>query len=441
MIQLILKLREVGKKFTLKNGGSLQPTFLTILKTILGFRVHITKSETDYWALRDINMELIKGESIGIVGLNGAGKSTLLKLLLKRLVADEGTIERHGSIGGLIELGAGFHPEQTGRKNIYVNARLNGATDKEINAKLDSIIKFSELDEFIDMPVKTYSSGMTIRLGFSIAVHFVKDLIVLDEVLAVGDFEFKQKCHRLIHKLKREKSFVLVSHNTRDISLFCDKAIFLHKGRIIKYGDVEEVMKTFSIVRRNDSYEDLISRIEEKREKTPETNVDNQSYDILNNSSFSESEEYRINKFGRIYHNRKIVDNVKVYSSRPLNNGELYLDNTDDLTIKVEFNLKVEVSHVRIGLPFFAENGDMIIGPDSRRFTMSDKNLCKPGAKIIYIKLNECPFNEGRYYVCLAINNDPGFLFREHLVWINIKNTNGSFGKVKTNLNWSYETI
>ena len=257
----------------------------------------------------------------------------------------------------------------------------------------------------------------------------------------MGDFEFKQKCHRLIHKLKREKSFVLVSHNTRDISLFCDKAIFLHKGRIIKYGDVEEVMKTFSIVRRNDSYEDLISRIEEKREKTPETNVDNQSYDILNNSSFSESEEYRINKFGRIYHNRKIVDNVKVYSSRPLNNGELYLDNTDDLTIKVEFNLKVEVSHVRIGLPFFAENGDMIIGPDSRRFTMSDKNLCKPGAKIIYIKLNECPFNEGRYYVCLAINNDPGFLFREHLVWINIKNTNGSFGKVKTNLNWSYETI
>ncbi len=442
MSDKILEVKSLSKKFTLKTDGNTRPSFSKIIKTLMGFPVTLQESAYDFWALNNISFDLHRGESIGIVGLNGAGKSTLLKILLERLVPDRGTVTCNGSIGGLIELGAGFHPEQTGRKNILINARLLGANEREIEDKLELIIKFSELGEYIDMPVKTYSSGMNVRLGFSIAIHFVRDLVILDEVLAVGDFEFKQKCHRLIHKLKNQKSFVLVSHNTRDINLFCDKAMLLHKGHMIDYGKVDDVMKSYSLVNRSDTYEILKEKIANR--KVIKKQVSKTSFienDIVKNCTFAESEDYRIGKFGRIYKNIDNISDIRLYTPNTIKNGEVFLDNSERFQLTIEFKLLVDVSHIRIGLPFFSENGQMVVGPDSREETLRSKEFSEKGKRRITFEFKECPVVEGRYLVCLAINNDPGFLYRDHIFWINVKNSVGLFGMVKTNSIWKYEFI
>ena len=442
MLDKILEVRSLSKKFTLKIDGNTRPSISKIIKTLLGFPVILQESKNDFWALNNISFDLFRGESIGIVGLNGAGKSTLLKILLERLVPDRGRVIRNGSMGGLIELGAGFHPEQTGRKNILINARLLGANEKEIEDKLELIIQFSELGEYIDMPVKTYSSGMNVRLGFSIAIHFVRDLVILDEVLAVGDFEFKQKCHRLIHELKDQKSFVLVSHNTRDINLFCDKAMLLHKGHMVDYGKVDDVMKSYSLVNRRDTYEDLKKKISNRRViKNQASKTSVIENDIVKTCIFSESEDYRISKFGRIYKNIDNIADLKIYTPNTIENGEVFLDNSEGFQLTIEFKLLVDVSHIRIGLPFFSENGQMVVGPDSRDETLRKKEFSGKGKRRIKFEFKECPLVEGRYLVCLAINNDPGFLYRDHIFWVNVRNSIGHFGTVKTNSLWKYEFI
>ena len=264
----------------------------------------------------------------------------------------------------------------------------------------------------------------------------------MDEVLAVGDFEFKQKCHRLIHKLKNQKSFVLVSHNTRDINLFCDKAIFIHKGYMIDYGKVEDVMKSYSLVNRSDTYEQLREKISKRKvRKHQVVEISAIENDVAENCIFSESEDYRISKFGRIYKNIDNIDNIKVYTSNLIENGEVFLDNLDSFILTIEFNLLIDVSHIRIGIPFFSENGQMVIGPDSRDKTLRSQKFSKKGKRRIRFEFKECPLVEGRYLVCLAINNDPGFLYRDHIFWINVRNSAGLFGTVKTSSSWQYEFI
>lgn len=245
--QTILSVRDLSKKFFLNPALGRRPGAWELVKMMIGFAGSSAKlSENEFWAIKDISFELSRGEAIGIMGMNGAGKSTLLKVLLGRLSPDSGSFRVRGSVGGLVELGAGFHAEMTGKENIYNKARLLGVTDDEIDKRIDDIVEFADLGEFIHSPVKTYSSGMNIRLGFSIAIHFVEDLILCDEILAVGDFDFRQKCLAKINELRNYKSFVLVSHNTRDISTFCSKAILLHKGEVVAEGDPEEVIEAYA---------------------------------------------------------------------------------------------------------------------------------------------------------------------------------------------------
>lgn len=426
----------VSKRFLVKKSGVIRPRFLEILKTLIGIEHTPQRDESTFWALRDIGFHINRGESIGIVGLNGAGKSTLLKILLGRLMPDEGSVSIDGNAGGLIELGAGFHPEQTGRQNIELNARMLGASDKRIKEKLDQIIEFAELSEFIDMPVKTYSSGMNMRLGFSIAIHFVKDLVILDEVLAVGDFEFRQKCYRKIHSLKESRSFVLVSHNTRDIALFCNKALLLHRGQVAAYGGVEDVLKAYSKAKREYSFADLQKQISKKDTSKEKKSITEIGENILKARVFNETEDYRIGKFGRIYHDAKVADNLEVFCNHKVIDGELFINNEEELRLTIKFDLKNDVPQLRIGVPFFDENGEMILGPDSRTKTLYNKAYGKIGRKSISLNFPKLPVNEGRFFICVALNNDPGFLMREHLVWLNVRNVSGEFGKIKCQFSW-----
>lgn len=186
-----------------------------------------------YTALKDINLDIKKGETVGLIGVNGSGKSTLLKLMTKIIYPTKGEIITHGKLTSLLELGAGFHQDFTGRENIYFNAAIFGLTKQEIDKRLDEIIEFSELGEFIDNPVRTYSSGMYMRLAFSIAINVDAEILLIDEILAVGDQHFQEKCFNKLHELKNsEKTIVIVSHSLDQIENLCTRAIWINNGLV-----------------------------------------------------------------------------------------------------------------------------------------------------------------------------------------------------------------
>ena len=196
--------------------------------------------------LKGINLEIKKGDVVGLIGINGSGKSTLLKLMTKIIYPTKGTVETQGKLTSLLELGAGFHPDFSGRENIYFNASIFGLTRKEIDKRLDQIIEFSELQSFIDNPVRTYSSGMYMRLAFSVAINVDAEILLIDEILSVGDQHFQEKCFKKIEELKAEgKTIVFVTHGMGAVKRFCTRAVWLHQGKIKMDGKTNEVIDEY----------------------------------------------------------------------------------------------------------------------------------------------------------------------------------------------------
>lgn len=211
-----------------------------------------SKYYREFWALRDVSFEIKKGETVGIIGRNGSGKSTLLQLICGTLHATSGTIETQGRIAALLELGSGFNPEFTGRENVYINASILGLSHAEIDAKYDDIVAFAEIDEFVDQPVKTYSSGMFVRLAFAVIAHVDADLLVIDEALAVGDVFFRQKCMRFLNNFKMNGTIIFVTHDSGTVVSFCDRAIWLERGEVQSMGEAKHVCEAY-LARRYDA--------------------------------------------------------------------------------------------------------------------------------------------------------------------------------------------
>lgn len=205
------------------------------------------KTKTNYHeVLKDINLKIKKGETVALIGVNGSGKSTLLKLMTKIIYPTKGTIKTNGKLTSLLELGAGFHPDFTGRENIYFNASIFGLTAAEIDARVQDIIDFSELGDFIDTPVRTYSSGMYMRLAFSVAINVDAEILLIDEILAVGDQHFQDKCFEKLEELKKsDKTIVIVSHSLGSIQKLCNRAIWLYDGEIRDDGDTKKVIDEY----------------------------------------------------------------------------------------------------------------------------------------------------------------------------------------------------
>jgi lipopolysaccharide transport system ATP-binding protein len=198
------------------------------------------------WALHEFDLHVEKGTTVGIIGRNGAGKSTLLKLISGILRPDAGTVSVRGKVAALIELGAGFHPELTGRENVIINGIILGLSKSEIKAKFDEIVTFAELHQFIDEPIRTYSSGMYIRLGFAVAVHVNPEILLIDEVFAVGDAGFQRKCIERMNAFKKEgKTIVLVTHDVDTVKSWCEKAIWLHDGMLKMEGEPAAVTDAY----------------------------------------------------------------------------------------------------------------------------------------------------------------------------------------------------
>lgn len=196
--------------------------------------------------LKHINLKIKEGETVALIGVNGSGKSTLLKLMTKIIYPTSGRIVVNGKLTSLLELGAGFHPDFTGRENIYFNASIFGLTAKEIDDRVQKIIDFSELGDFIEAPVRTYSSGMYMRLAFSIAINVDADVLLIDEILAVGDQHFQEKCFAKLEELKKSnKTIVIVSHSLDSVKKLCDRAVWLYNGEVYKDGNTKEVIDAY----------------------------------------------------------------------------------------------------------------------------------------------------------------------------------------------------
>jgi lipopolysaccharide transport system ATP-binding protein len=200
----------------------------------------------EFWALREASFEVKSGEALGIIGANGSGKSTTLKLLSRILRPDVGSVAVRGRVGALIELGAGFHPDLTGRENVFLNAAVLGMSKKEITRRYDEIVDFAELQDFMDTPVKWFSSGMFARLGFSVAAHMNPQIMIVDEVLSVGDFGFQKRClDKMMHFKALGVTIIFVSHNMQAVASLCDRAILLEQGKIVKMGKTEETIAEY----------------------------------------------------------------------------------------------------------------------------------------------------------------------------------------------------
>ena len=196
--------------------------------------------------LKNINLNIKKGETVALIGVNGSGKSTLLKLMTKIIYPNQGRIITNGKLTSLLELGAGFHPDFTGRENIYFNASIFGLTAAEIDSRIQDIIDFSELGEFIEAPVRTYSSGMYMRLAFAVAINADADILLIDEILAVGDQHFQEKCFEKLEELKKsDKTIVIVSHSLGSVKKLCDRAVWLYNGEVRMDGKTDEVIDEY----------------------------------------------------------------------------------------------------------------------------------------------------------------------------------------------------
>lgn len=245
---VVLKVDGLSKKFCRSLKRSMFYGSVDITRDLFGVPYNSSLRPAEFWALEDINFEVKRGETFGLIGANGSGKSTLLRLINGIFPPDKGKIEVKGRIGALIAVGAGFHPHMTGRENIFLNGVILGMTRQEINQKFDAIVDFADIGNFLDSPVSTYSSGMYVRLGFAIAIHSQPDIVLVDEVLSVGDAKFQRKCLEKIKEMRNMGvTFFLVSHNMQNIEAMCDRTLFLRGGKQVAVGPSPETISKYEL--------------------------------------------------------------------------------------------------------------------------------------------------------------------------------------------------
>lgn len=448
MSAAIVEVNSISKCFSLKPTHQSNEGVSGLISCLLGRGRNISIEreilpEDQFWALKNISFEVKQGECLGIVGMNGAGKSTLLKILLGRLSQDGGTIDITGQAGGLIELGAGFHDELTGIENIYINAALLGKSKKEVSDQIGGIIQFADIGNFINSPVKSYSSGMRVRLGFSVAIHFIPDLVICDEILAVGDFEFRQKCYLKLSELKNEKSFILVSHSAADVMNFCDRAILLHNGELIVEGSPEFVLDCYTHCEHKLSASELRKRLgglkkiqiniprEALKKKPMKKEIVIQKRDdvMLSNDD-------KLTLLGKEYLNAEYIKNIRVSWNLEKSREEYLYVHPRPIVIDVVFELKKSCANFQIGVPFRNETGEMIFGPSNKK----DRTGLKPGVHKVRIEISDFPIYHGRLWPLIALSDMPGFMVRKYLPYIDIYSEYDAYGKFHCEYSISYDS-
>lgn len=378
----------------------------------------VTKNRGKYEnrvVLKDISFTVKKGEAIGLIGHNGCGKSTTLKLLTKIIYPDSGSIEMNGRVSSLIELGAGFHPDMSGRENIYINASIFGLSKREIDARLDDIIAFSELEEFIDNPVRTYSSGMYMRLAFSVAINVDADILLIDEILAVGDVNFQAKCFNRLREIKAEgTTIVIVSHALEQIRQICDRSIWIHEGLIKAEGtprDIHPIYLDFmgekrQEIARKEKERQEAKKADQQEQQTAESSeaegqkVQQTEESVPVENTVSEKKE-EIKRWGN--GNARILS-VKMFDHK--GNEQSVFKTGEEVTIQMDYSVKQPVKDTVLGIGFFRGDGLQCYGTNTKIEKFDEYELTKDGTmKVKLLKLNLIP---GQYMLDVAIEGEMG---------------------------------
>lgn len=345
-------------------------------------------------ALKDVDFTVEEGTALGVIGENGSGKSTLLKIVTGIVKPTSGTVTVNGKVSALIELGAGFHPEITGRENVYINGIMLGLSKKEINEKFDEIVRFAELEEFIEAPVKTYSSGMYMRLGFSIAINVNPDVLLVDEVLSVGDASFVPKCLDRINDFRRRKKTILfVSHDLASVRKICDKVIWLKEGVIQTIGEPNRVVDAYLQNVADKQEEDFEKRIRQQEQET----VQEDKYD----------ENRRENRWGK----REIE--IKKSVTKSLDGIEKHVFSPrDGMIIEMEVEAYSEIKDFAFGIGIFNSQGICCYGTNTILEELEPDFISGKGQ--VTFKIDRLNLVNGTYYLDVAVHKRDGYPFDYH---------------------------
>lgn len=322
---------------------------------------HITKKEK-FWALKDINFEINKGEVVGIIGKNGSGKSTLLKIMSRITEPTSGEIIMNGRVASLLEVGTGFHPELTGRENVYFNGSILGMKKKEIDAKFDEIVAFSEVEKFLDTPVKFYSSGMYVRLAFAVAAHLDPDILIIDEVLAVGDAAFQKKCLGKMKQSANEGRTVLfVSHSMQAVQSLCSRAILLESGKVVEIGSTEKVYRKYLGAKKKGKT--IFSNFKVVDEG--KNNISIKTIELSNSSdkpsaSFAYGEELKL--IIRLYDKVKIPTSLRVDINIIAEDGHRVACFTGNTKANTSSNISVKIKPILLSSGSYTANVSLVSG-------------------------------------------------------------------------------
>lgn len=362
----------------------------------------------EFWALKGVSFELKRGESLGLLGLNGSGKSTLLKLVSGLLYPNEGTISVKGRVGSLIELGAGFHQMLSGRENVSLKCLQLGMARQDVENKVPEIIEFADIGESINAPIRTYSSGMYARLAFATAIFTDPDILLIDEILAVGDFKFRQKCLDKLNQIRQKTSVILVSHEARNITLFCDRAMILDNGRLTFTGTPDEAITHYQKASETESPKST-------NQETPP---------ILANTVY-----------GHQHHNQEKISDVWYKWLDQNNDEQSSFSFGETMVLSFGFRMLYQPRNLVIGIPIWNSQGVYVTGvsTDQSGATLDiDANGVVSGRVLIHNN----PFNPGQYSSFFAVTDGVEFLFRDPLPRFTIKEIPKHFGTVTVSSKW-----
>jgi len=401
-----ISVKNVSKQFSIPHEkiNSIKIAFINLFKK---------NAYESFYALKDVSFEVKKGEFFGILGRNGSGKSTLLKILAGVYTANKGHIKIDGLVSPFLELGIGFNPELSGRDNIYLNATVLGLTEKEIDAKFDSIVAFSELERFIDQKIKNYSSGMQVRLAFSVAIHANREILLMDEVLAVGDSNFQSKCLREFAKYKEQgKTVILVTHDIGTVQRYCDRAMLLRGGEISMIGNPQDVGNEYIYQNMSDEEKRIIKEQELAKIKAEKDMVQAQIEAEKLKGKALEEEKARL----EVEKQRQVEEQKRLEEERKNKVAEItgveFLDkdgvakNTfetgESMDIKIDFKVYKDVNLINIGIGLHAVTGGQVIGYN----TQMDNYVINKNSKTINVHFDNLSILKGEYFLNVVCFGD-----------------------------------
>lgn len=349
----------------------------------------------EHYALKNVSFEIKKGETVGIIGVNGAGKSTILKIITGVLNPTEGKVIVNGKISALLELGAGFNPEYTGMENIYLHGTMMGFTREEIDAKVDSILEFADIGEFIKQPVKTYSSGMFVRLAFAVAINVEPDVLIIDEALSVGDVFFQQKCYKKIKELAGKSTVLIVSHDLNAMTKFCKRIIVMADGKNVFDGDSNDAIAKYFKLKQGSM----------RKNKT----------DI--NTEIKNFMDYRVPKDNDYSGNLNVVIEKYFYSI----DGESFSESCqkdDEFKVSMIINSNMDIENAIIGYQIRDKYGNEVFGQTSLTSDIEQYAISE-GRNVINFAFDWPEIREGDYFITLGIGNGTDVLNQVEECWVN----------------------